>query len=455
MRYHFDDQLGARDCKRHIPHVFDVPAGNSVLDIVLRFAPYTVLGANNMLTLTLFDPEGFRGAGHRGGDAHRVHITVNDATPGYHPGPLPPGRWTAQIDTHMIMPGETVRYTLDIEVSAAAAENDETQPVANKTHHYAQTPPSSGPGWYRGDLHTHTYHSDADDRSVGELVEAARQEGLDFIFLTDHNTESGLREIDASNSARLLTAGGIELTTFWGHAVCLGMRTWIDWRVRPGTGEMAAITAATDAAGDLFIISHPEAIGDPYCTGCKWRFGDMMPGNATCVEIWNGPWGRESNNQAALDLWYDWLNQGRHMVATAGSDSHGANDYPARPGFNVVHAGALTEQAIIEGIRAGHLYMTAGPRLTFAGRGAGGETWGMGDVAHGPVALTLTWADCPPHAFVRIIANGRLLHGAEIPAAGEHHWRMAPAEAAWVVAEIRDSMGDVLAITNPIYLEEA
>ena len=64
MRYHFEGDLTARDCKRHIPHPFTMPALCSALEIRLRFAPYHVRGIHNRITLTLFDPTGFRGAGH-------------------------------------------------------------------------------------------------------------------------------------------------------------------------------------------------------------------------------------------------------------------------------------------------------------------------------------------------------------------------------------------------------
>ena len=43
--------------------------------------------------------------------------------------------------------------------------------------------------WYRGELHSHTHHSDA-SWPVQDLVNAARQKGLDFITLTEHNTIS-------------------------------------------------------------------------------------------------------------------------------------------------------------------------------------------------------------------------------------------------------------------------
>ena len=67
MHYQFTGELTARDCKRHIAHAVDVPANQRQLEIKLQFTPAQVHGMSNMLTLTLFDANSFRGAGHRGG----------------------------------------------------------------------------------------------------------------------------------------------------------------------------------------------------------------------------------------------------------------------------------------------------------------------------------------------------------------------------------------------------
>src|SRR5689334_5968929 len=99
MQYQFEDTLSANDCKRHIPHAFTAPADSGKVHLELRFTPATVDHIQNMLTLTLFDPNGFRGAGHRGGNSHIVEITPAAATPGYLAGALPAGEWNAQIDT--------------------------------------------------------------------------------------------------------------------------------------------------------------------------------------------------------------------------------------------------------------------------------------------------------------------------------------------------------------------
>jgi hypothetical protein len=446
MHYQFTGELTARDCKRHISHHFALPANSSQIDILLEFAPQQLHGMTNMLTLTLFDPAGFRGAGHRGGNRHLVQINPAAATPGYLPGPLPPGNWNAQIDTHMIMPGETCHYTLTVMTNQGQTT---TAPVPAAP---AQLPnaPQRGAGWYRGDLHSHTDHSDG-HRTVAQLVQTAKDYHLDFIFLTDHNTTSPLPEMLRLASPELLTLGGMELTTFWGHAVCLGAQQWVDWRIRPGSGAMAQIADETYAHEQIFIIAHPMAVGDPACTGCNWRYGEMMPGTARFVEIWNGPWLGDSYNENALALWYDWLNQGLRMIATAGTDTHSSEDYAAQPGFNVLYAPELSQAGIFQALWAGHSYLSAGPQLSLTAHG-GTEHWIMGDAVDQPATVTTTWAGCPSDAQLRVIAQGRLLHQQPAGEQGRHHWSITPEQAAWYVVEVRSGQGELLAITNPLFM---
>ncbi|MCU0520038.1 MAG: CehA/McbA family metallohydrolase [Anaerolineae bacterium] len=468
---HFEGTLGARDCKRNIALAFTTPRDCGRMHIVFEFSPYQIDTYHNMITLTLFDPHGFRGAGHRGGARHEVTLEAGSATPGYFAGPLPSGEWVVELDTHMILPGQPVTYWLEVSVAEAGGPS-----AAQAVTTVRDAEPVRGPGWFRGDLHTHTQHSDAAGFSVADLVATARAVGLDFVFLTDHNTTSGMQALDGlAVPSTMLVAGGIELTTYWGHALCLGGREWVDWRVRPCTREMSHVAAESYARGRLFIIAHPASDGDPGCTGCAWRFGDMMPDNARAVEVWNGPWVCDSNNEAALALWYDWLNQGLQLVATAGTDYHGEPfeegasgttqggatmpDAWANVGFNMVHAEALTEEALLEAIGAGHLYLSAGPQLSFEARDAGEGVWRVGDTisgaVHDPLDFTLLWEACPPEAQVRLVANGRPFGVLPANGAGEHRWQMRRAEADWIVVEIRDSQGRMLAVTNPIFLWEA
>ena len=79
----FRGTLTGRDVKRHIPHVFQVPEGAARVRATLSFDPAIVAGHRNMICLTLFDPAGFRGAGHRHGNRHVVEISRDAATPAF------------------------------------------------------------------------------------------------------------------------------------------------------------------------------------------------------------------------------------------------------------------------------------------------------------------------------------------------------------------------------------
>jgi hypothetical protein len=448
--YHFEGTLSAADAKKHLFHCFEVLSRSTSLDIRFHYTPGVVDGILNMLCLTLCDPIGFRGAGHRHGDLHEVHVSPSEATAGYQAGGLTPGLWTIGIDTHMIMPGEPCQYVLD--VSLCVAENrvaEAREPTATSGTAFAT---SRGMGWYRGDLHTHSTHSDA-QWAVAGLVEAAQQLGLDFVALTDHNTVSGLAEMDRASSAHLLTIGGMELTTYWGHALCLGTRQWIDWRVHPDTCGMAEIARKTYESDQVFVIAHPCAEGDPVCTGCDWAYPDVFPGPSQLAEIWSGSWLGDTHNERALALWYEWLNQGHRVVATAGTDAHNIRDLTDRRAFNVVYAEALTEVAILNALRNGHLYISAGPQLILTGQDGQGRQAMTGDVLSGEEAqMMLDWTDCPPGASLCLVVDSETVTKWPACESGRHTWTLDTNQARWCVVELRSSEGQMLAFTNPIFL---
>ena len=458
MLTHFSGVLTAAQIKQHIGHTFDLPTGISSLSIHFTYSPGHVAGGINMLTLTVLDPNGFRGAGHRhapdinGRATHHVDIGVATATPGYIPGPLPAGTWTIQIDTHSVLSDAPVTYTIDITGNNDSAMNGAGVPA----HALMPKPIASAKqrsGWYRGDLHAHTTHSDA-TWDVAAFAAFMRARGLDFATLSDHNTVSGLAEWDQLTSPDFLTIGAVELTTFYGHCLALGTRQWVDWRVQPGGRRMSDIAAEVAASGALFAIAHPTAVGDPICTGCNWVYPDMQPGSSRGVEIWNSFWESESNNDDAVQRWYAWLNQGCRMVATSGTDAHGPFTEEAELGFDVVYAERLTEDAILQAIRQGHLYISAGPALELTGVGASGATAMMGDSLPRETAqLTATWENCAGDDRLVVIGNGQTV--VEVAAAGVKgslKWSFDVGQARWCTVELRDCRNHLRAITNPMFI---
>lgn len=433
--------LDPRHNKTHQPLAFTVPEGTT--ELLIRFDQHTEGEAevSPQISLTLFDPERARGARHCNVDQN-IRLTHTSSTPGYIPGKITPGVWTVWIDVHRLLPGSRVHFTLEIDLNDTRFDETATMYRPGKTA-------PRGAGWYRGDLHGHTYHSDA-SWDVPDFVQHARNLKLDFVTLTDHNTASALAQMDSCRSDDLLTMGGVELTTYYGHALALGAREWQEWRAGLNGLTMTELKQRVEAAGALYIIAHPMSIGDPWCTGCNWQYEEMMPGSARCVEIWNGPWNGDSGNEAALTLWHSWLNEGYRMVATCGTDIHHPLTRPHH-GFSVVYAEELSEPAILEAIRRGHLYVSSGPRLELTAAGADGARAMMGDLLPaGEITFNVSWQNAETGDHLRIIGDGAIRDQREIDTQGAANWTVSGGR--WYNAEIRTASGILRAATNPIFI---
>ena len=450
MTQTFTGKLGIGDMQRHIPHRFEVDPGTTRIDVRFDYTPHHpgIGPRGHEISLSLFDPETCRGARHNNAD-QTICLTHTTASLGYTPGPISPGSWTVYIDTHRLLPPGEITYTLAVELSAAPVD------AAPANVAPAQTAPRN-PGWFRGDLHGHSHHSDA-KWSVRDFAEYARSIGLDFVTLSDHNTVSGISEAKMLAGDDLLVIGGMELTTFWGHALALGNEKWMDWRVRDGQ-TMRDVAAAHKEQGAIFIIAHPMNVGHPFCSGCLWQYLEMMPGTAELVEVWNSDWSGSSNNELGLQLYYGWISAGRKLALTAGSDIHGPFQQQ-RPGYNHVYAEGLTKEAILKAVRQGRNYVSSGPHLRMVAETREGETAMMGDVLSARAAsLKFRWWDCPEDSEVRILRKGpsedcvEVLSRISPSTSGVHEVSVeARGDWDWVTFEVRDKHNDLHAVANPIF----
>lgn len=435
--------LTTADHKHHVAVPFDVPQGVTRLTGRFTTTPKRATGAffDNMVCLTVFAPDGARGARHNNPD-RGFSLTAVDATPGYVPGPVTPGRWQVVLDCFRLLGPEPVTWTLEIDF--------DTAPVAAPPPRPPRVVPAKGPGWYRGDLHAHTFHSDGTWTPEG-LIGFARANRLDFASLTDHNTVSALPEFLALSDADLLTIGGAELTTHYGHFVAHGIREWQEWRaVSMPDVTMPAILAEIERKGGFGIIAHPRVHGDPECTGCRWEYADMMPGPARLVEIWNGPW--SDYNEEGLALFRKWLDQGHKLRATSGTDSHRPDGLEKLNGFNTVHAEALTEAAVYAAIKAGRNVLSSGPMLTLSLAAAHGARADLGEtLPTSPARADLTWTSDEPLELVLVTTGSERRVVGRAEGQGVTTIDLAPTAPGWAMAELRAGDGRLAAVTNPIW----
>ena len=449
--YTFAAPLGLDDMARHITHSFEVPPGIRSIALDYDIEPYHpgVGPLPHQVSLSLDGPSGSRGAQHNLPwlETRRRVISEVWCSPGYTPGPIEPGTWTLYVDIFRIMPPGNTSYNVKVTLSEDLAEGPalpRPAPVTDK-----------GPGWYKGDLHGHTEHSDG-RWSVADFLDHARARGLDFVTITDHNTTSGQPWAEALADDDLLVMCGIEVTTLFGHCLALGARDWVDWRMIDGQ-TMSERADAILAAGHTFVIAHPMAEGHPWCAGCHWQYADVFPGPARLVEIWNGPWDK-AKNELGLHLFQTWLNKGIRMRATAGTDIHGPQGPEVRVGYNRVWATAFTEADIIAGIKAGRNVITAGPILSLEALAEEGRA-GVGEVLAetANLSLQISWEEVPPGATLQIICGSqdgtKTLQEAHISGQGtlDRHLSDAP-QQGWAMLTLRCAQGEMLAITNPVFL---
>jgi len=442
--------LTREDRKSYRPHVFVVPAETRALRIDFR---YDRGGddPHSLMTLQLFDPAGFRGAAHRFAPRQTIWIGEGRATPGFVPGPIQSGQWTIEGDVHSVIAradGRPNVYTIQIE---SVDEVDESGTLARPAA--APAPPRvAARRWLRGELHLHSEHSDG-RWTTGEMAALARERRLDFMFLTDHNTTTGVDILRSQAGDAIRVLPGIELTTYAGHALALGADRWVDWRTGHEGRTANQMARSVREAGGFLVIAHPDAPPDDVCTGCRWTHHDFDPGLADAVEVWGGLWnGAEERNQGCIDLWREWLNTGRRMTATGATDAHRPEDWEGDVPTTFVEADDTSLRSVLEALRAGRSYVSSGPALSIRAIGRTGAITGVGETVERGVAEVIEVACvASPEAELRIIGNSEVLAKVRVDASGS--LRAKPrAGDLWCCAELWNPAGDtLLAVTSPIY----
>ncbi len=428
-------------------HEFEVPENAGTLYLTFEIEPTRVGPYAHAIGIFLHDPTGLRGSpGHTAPPPARLGAW--GATPGLTPGPVQAGTWKAEVNLNYVLEGPPCTYRLRVWI-----EEDEPAGAMMSPRPLPTAIPHTGPGWYAGDLHMHSHHSDG-RWSIAELWQAIRQRSLDFFVLTDHNTLTGLTEVAAIDTGRVLPIPGMEVTMRKGHMLAIGGETLIDWWVGRAGRTIADVLRDIHQAGAVAIIAHPGADGSPICHGCRWEMANVDPRDVDAVEVWNSPWQLDEDNENSMIFYDAWLARGYRVPLSGGSDEHGGRPTFA-PGVptTYVYARELSREAIVEGIRAGHMVVSSGPTLRLTAR-AGGATGIPGDTlpAAGPFSLEVSVSDLNVPARLILRGNGAVLDAQMVEGSGTCLYTSNQPESGWYRAELRNLEGAMLAIASPVFL---
>jgi predicted metal-dependent phosphoesterase TrpH len=339
---------------REVP--FRVPAGTT--SVTVEFA-YTGKDQKSVIDLGLRDPQRFRG--WSGGNKAKFTLSETWATPSYLPGPLPAGEWKLILGVPNLRKDARAEYTAKVTFDRS--------PVF---HGFAEAPLKAGPGWYRGDLHMHTQHSDGSCAThsgarrvpcpLYRTLDAAAVRGLDFVAVTDHNTSAHFQDLAELQTwyDDLLLIPGREITTFHGHANVFGVTAPLDFQLGgPRAPNLGRILDQVEAAGGLISLNHPGQPSGELCMGCGWTAKTDFA-RIPAIEAVNGA--NAEGPLSGIPFWEARLNEGRRITAIGGSDNHdGTLTGPRSIGTptTVVYADNLSQDAILAGIRAGRVFVDA------------------------------------------------------------------------------------------------
>ena len=300
----------------------------------------------------------------------------------------------------------------------------------------------SQPGrFFRGNLHTHSNCSDG-ALDPGEVCRRYKDEGYDFIALTDHFI--GMYNYPITDTAAFRDSGfttllGAEIHSgatqngaLW-HIVAVGLPAGFTPPNAPHflpvddqeTGPQIARRCAE--AGAFVAIAHPHWSG---LTPEDTRSIDA----AHAVETYNHGCAVGHDRPDGFHMLDLMLNEGRKLNLIATDDAHFA--YPGHfGGWVMVKAQANTPEHLLAALKAGHYYSSQGPELR--------------NIHVGDDAVSV---ECSAAVSVIVQGYGQAAQGVHGTSITRAHVPLAPfANSAWIRVSVVDRAGK-RAWSNPIWL---
>lgn len=367
---------------------------------------------------------------------------------------LPLGEYRCEITKG----SEYERKTISIEVMDRRAKYIE--PVMLKKLYDTQ--------WIAGDLHQHSVYSfDARD-SPADILFADLSAGLAFGAITDHNETLANAEFMNAPLEGFIPMAGIEITTDRGHYNAICFDRAVDSDVSRGAADIRRIVDEVRKDNDAYLqVNHP--IRNDQFDFQDWDMIEAFDG----IEVWNGksmpPYVEGEPNHMTLQKWYELLNEGIYLPATAGSDNHDISGnkmfaadtyksdderqfmtsmYSGSP-RNYIRAEGANAADVLTAIRRGHSFLTNNPQAFLDIDGMiPGES-----LEAGRRDIHILIQSNRRITSYRIVKNGAVLYETDAEGLTAEDTVAADLkEGDWVTLEVLGEKGDY-AMTNPVFIE--
>lgn len=217
--------------------------------------------------------------------------------------------------------------------------------------------PFTRPGnWYKGNLHTHSTHSDG-LFTPEQVIDFYRTRGYHFLSFTEHRVLTPASRIaDDFQVISGIEIDAIDPNAGYFHMIGLGMKGF--------SSEQFSMTASMNETALMISEQGGKAfLCHPYwsCQVSKDLF-DLK--GCFGVEIWNGACEAWDCKGLSVVHWEDMLNSGIRIYGLGTDDCHWwAGRQDAGLGWVWVKAPELSEEAILEALEGGYFYASSGPTI--------------------------------------------------------------------------------------------
>ena len=280
--------------KQYIPIPFELPAGIERIDVRYRYPRSElaerggfIIRSNPCVIDLALEAPGSAFVGASGSDRDHVWVSPLGSSAGFARREIVPGVWRIIAGAYHVPEGGVV---VEYEITLTKKERR----------------------LFRGDTHLHTSASDGAADMEGTLA-LARQQKLDYFFVTDHNNFPADNAICPVDDITILP--GTEWTHYNGHAGLLGVNRAFDAPYYTADlDETESLFLQAKRNGAMVVLNHP------FCPLVPWLWGFDLPYDG--IEVWNGV--MSERNERAIRYWHARLAAGEKITATGGSDYHRA-----------------------------------------------------------------------------------------------------------------------------------
>ncbi|UQZ90768.1 phosphoesterase [Deltaproteobacteria bacterium Smac51] len=216
-------------------------------------------------------------------------------------------------------------------------------------------------GFYNADLHHHSNLLDS-DTPPEYLVRSQTAAGVDFTFISDHDTVANHHEIEKfSQEAGLQFIPGLEISPSWAHfnvyPLPLGKGLDLDANVTP---IAETFKAARDLGARVIVVNHPT-IEYGYFTA---RDRGTIPGGVFDESFDLMEINSLEKFEKDVPLYWEMWNQGKRKYLSGGTDNHNVwKTTSAVMRAFVKVDGELTMDKFIDSLLDGQSFISQGPLI--------------------------------------------------------------------------------------------